>query len=138
MTAVRLRYTRTDLKISSRMIPGLIAVNASGNLYVGNKANSSIVVFRATDSGAVVPAKTIAGLTLLLTDKITPAEKATESAANLYVSCLCTSFMFGVLEFDPGANGDVAPIRVISGSSTPEMYWNYNLGLAVDSAETIT
>ena len=65
----------------------------------------------------------------------------TDTVGNLYVLCLCAgtdgtgSSDFGVFEFDPAANGNVAPIRYVS---APEMYPYFgNDSVAVDSAGTI-
>jgi hypothetical protein len=66
---------------------------------------------------------------------------ATDAPGNLYVLCLCSRTDgsgfndFGVFEFGPTANGDVAPIRFVT---SPEMnYITGGDGIAVDSAGTI-
>src|SRR6266481_1587900 len=66
---------------------------------------------------------------------------ATDSLGNPYVLCLCvrtdgSGFNdYGVFEFGPTANGNVAPIRFVT---TPGMYrYFYNDGVGVDSAGTI-
>jgi hypothetical protein len=66
---------------------------------------------------------------------------ATDTIGNLYVLCLTAGtdelgrHYFGVFEFDPAANGNVAPIRYVS---APEMYPYFgNDSVAVDSAGTI-
>jgi len=66
---------------------------------------------------------------------------ATDSLGNPYVLCLCvrtdgSGFNdYGVFEFGPTANGNVAPIRFVT---TPGMYrYFYNDGVGVDSVGTI-
>jgi hypothetical protein len=130
---------------STPIAPGLITVDSSDNLYVQNVTDSSIVVFGPTDAGNVVPARTIAGSLTHLTGPATGSGvpsiqgMATDAAGNLYVLCLCAradgGTDFGVFEFAPTANGNVAPIRFVT---DPRMYAsNGPNGLAVDTAGTI-
>jgi hypothetical protein len=127
---------------ATAITPGLIAVDSSDNVYVEDLIDSSIAVFGPTDTGTVVPSRTIAGS---LTDLGGPVNyilgMATDPPGNLYVLCLCvrtdgSGFSgFGVFEFGPAANGNVAPIRFVT---DPEMYpYTGGNGIAVDSAGTI-
>ncbi len=122
--------------------PGFITVDGSDNLYVQNTSDSTIVVFGPTDTGNVVPARTISGpLTRVAGSDNYITGMSTDAVGNLYVLCLCKGtdgtgrYDFGVFEFDPAANGNVAPIRYVS---APTMYPYFgNDGVAVDSAGTI-
>jgi hypothetical protein len=124
---------------STAIVPGYsIAVDSSDNLYVLNTLDSSIVVFGPTDTGTVVPSRTIAGpLTQITSPYYT--DMATDALGDLYVLCYCVRTTglnaFGVLEFGPTANGNVAPMRYVT---TPGMDTEYEgTGVAVDSAGTI-
>ena len=118
-------------------------MDSSDNLYVQNTADSSVVVFGRTDTGTVVPARTIAGpLTHLTGDgyHYVPG-MTTDALGNLYVLCFfsvndCSGRNdFGVFEFSPTANGNVAATRYVT---APDMYpWTGGDGIAVDSAGTI-
>jgi hypothetical protein len=125
---------------STAITLGLIAVDASDNLYVQNIADSSIVVFGPTATGTVVPSRTIAGPLARLTSDSQIVGVTTDSAGNLYVLCNrlqpgSDKTNLGVFEFDPTANGNVSPIRSVT---TAGMNSNYSgTGVAVDSAGTI-
>jgi hypothetical protein len=127
---------------ATAIAPGLIAVDSSDNVYVTDTIDSSIVVFGPTDNGTVVPARTIAGpLTHLAGTHAYLLAVATDSPGNLYVLCVCSrtdgsGFAdFGVFEYGPSANGNVAPIRFVT---SPETYpYTGGNGLAVDSSGTI-
>jgi len=120
--------------------PGLITVDGSDNLYVQNTSNSTIVVFGPADTGYVVPVRTISGpLTRVSGGWITGM--ATDTVGNLYVLCVSKAtdgtgrYDFGVFEFDPAANGNVAPTRFVT---APGMYpYFFNDGVAVSTDGTI-
>ena len=122
--------------------PGFITVDGSDNLYVQNISDSTIVVFGPTDTGHVVPARTISGpLTRVSGSGNYITGMTTDTIGNLYVLCVCMGtdgtgrYDFGVFEFDPAANGNIAPIRYVS---APKMYpFLGNDSVAVDSAGTI-
>jgi hypothetical protein len=122
--------------------PGLIAVDGSDNTYAVNTFDSTIVVFGPTDTGNVAPAKTISGpLTRVSGSGNDITGMTTDTVGNLYVLCLCKGtdgtgrYDFGVFEFAPDANGNVAPTRFVT---APEMYPYFgNDGVAVDSAGNI-
>jgi hypothetical protein len=132
---------------STAITPRLIAVDSSDNLYAQNLTDSSIDVFGPTDTGNVVPERIIAGSLTHLTAPVSGSSTSTPSiqgmttdaAGNLYVLCLCTGTGgwtdFGVFEFGPTANGNVAPIRFVT---DPRMLaTNGQGGVAVDTAGTI-
>jgi hypothetical protein len=134
-------YSQTEGGSSTPITPGVIAVDAADNLYVQNTADSSIVVFGPTDTGSVAPSRTIAGPVARLTSNGSHVMGiTTDTAGNLYVLCQCSrpdgsGSDVGVIEFNPTANGNVAPIRFVS---APEMDSSFlGSGIAVDQAGTI-
>ena len=96
---------------------GGLAVSAAHELYVATPLG--IIVFPAGANGNVAPARTIAGPAALPT---------TDSFASLAVAPDGTIFAASqatgspqnpkILVFAPGANGNVAPIRTITGPTT--------------------
>jgi hypothetical protein len=126
---------------STAITPGLIAVDASDNLYVQNTVDSSIVVFGPTATGPVVPSRIIAGPLAELTSDGQIMGMTTDSTGNLYVLCNCVQAgtnktQLGVLEFGPTANGNVSPIRFVTTAGMNSN--NYvGTGIAVDAAGTI-
>jgi hypothetical protein len=126
---------------STAITPGRIAVDASGNVYVQNIADSSIVVFGPTATGAVVPSRMIAGPLAGLTSDGQIVGMTTDSTGNLYVLCNCVQAStnkteLGVFEFGPTASGNVSPIRFVTTAAMNSN--NYSgTGIAVDSVGTI-
>jgi hypothetical protein len=126
---------------STAIIPGLIAVDASDNLYVQNTADSSIAVFGPTATGNAIPSRTIAGPLAGLTSDEQIVGVTTDSTGNLYVLCNClqagtNKTELGVFEFGPTANGNVSPIRYVTTAGMNST--NYpGTGVAVDSTGTI-
>jgi hypothetical protein len=127
---------------TSLFSPGFITVDGSDNLYVQNASDSTIVVFGSTDTGYVVPARKISGpLTRVSGPGNYISGMSTDTAGNLYVLCLCKEpdgsgrNDFGVFEFDPAANGNVAPTRFVTAT---EMYpYFFNNGVGVSAAGTV-
>ena len=97
-----------------------MGVDSSGNLYVVNDAGNgvnNVLIFAPTQFGDVAPIRTIAGANTLLNGN--SFGSVFDSAGNLYVVTESVSPAYaGILEFSPTATGNVAPIRVISGSNT--------------------
>jgi hypothetical protein len=83
-------------------------------LYVGNRGNNSITVYRHDVSGNAAPLRVIAGTKTLLND---PGQLAQDAAGNLYVANGLAGSS-SVLVFTRGASGDAAPIRVLGGPAT--------------------
>ena len=123
--------------LSTLELPGAIAVDASGNLYIANQNSNftagSIVVFGPTATGNVAPARVITGALTMMNGA--PTGLATDLADNLYAaSNNLTTAGPSVLVFAAEADGNIAPTRTISGSSTRlGMLWN----VTVDPAANI-
>jgi hypothetical protein len=97
-----------------------IAADANGDVFVANTDTTSIVGFAPGASGDVAPSVEIAGSN---TGLVQPNGLAVDAAGNLYVANCgqCGHGIDGpasVEVFSPGANGNVAPARTISGSNT--------------------
>jgi hypothetical protein len=99
-----------------------MGVDLGGNLYLMNAAAgnaiNNILVFSPTQSGDVAPIRTIAGSATLLAANTLGG--SFDAAGNLYVvtGAEIAPASTAILEFAAGANGNVAPIREITGSST--------------------
>jgi hypothetical protein len=140
--AIPARYIIGQSQSGATIVPGHIAVDALDNLYVQNTTDSSIAVFGPTATGTVSPSRTIAGPLARLASKADDVRAlTTDASGNLYVLCNCTqpnstATDFGVFEFDPAANGNVAPIRFVT---APQMTSSFGTdgSIAVDSAGTI-
>jgi len=97
-----------------------IAVDASGEIYVVDTDKNAILGFGAGSSGNVSPNVVIAGSN---TDLAWPVGLAIDQAGNLYVAncgsgCKSGLPAAGLLEFAAGSDGNVSPLRNISGSKT--------------------
>ena len=115
--------------------PYRIAVDATGNIYVGNgeAGIGRILIFSAGATGNAAPAI----LTGAATNLGNAFGLAFDSAGNLYVISHpvgTTSGVFGILEFAPGAIGNVAPIKTIAGNATGIFE---HTGIAVDAVGNI-
>jgi hypothetical protein len=125
---------------SAKIIPGSMAVDKSGTLYVVDTAKNSIVVFGPTDSGYVVPKRTISTLSAYYIGGLT-----TDSDGNLYLTAITNRpasapdlYAVGIFEFNANADGNAAPIRTIFDPNTREMYpYFFSMGIAVNSFGTI-
>jgi sugar lactone lactonase YvrE len=98
--------------------PDDIVVGFNGEIYVTNGFGSganSITVFAPGASGNVAPIEDISGSN---TDFGNPDDLAVDAKGNMYVTDEDSSVGPAVLEFASGANGNVAPIATIAGSST--------------------
>jgi hypothetical protein len=115
--------------------PYRIAVDAIGNIYVGNgeAGIGRILIFPAGATGNVTPSI----LTGAATSLGNAFGLAVDSAGNLYVISHpvgTTTGVFGILEFAPGAIGNVAPTKTIAGNATGIFE---QTGIAVDALGSI-
>lgn len=94
--------------------PGL-AVDANYKVYTDNLSAKDVLVFGAGADGNKAPVQDISGSNTLFGDIYAVA---VDSGSNIYVLNEGTSAGYEVLVFGAGANGNVAPIRNISGSNT--------------------
>jgi sugar lactone lactonase YvrE len=92
-----------------------IVVDSTGEIYVADQWGSVILGFPPNSNGDVSPNLAISGASTGLKN---PTGLALDGSGNLYVAnsewppCRCRA---SIEEFAAGANGDVAPRRVISG-----------------------
>ena len=106
--------TSSHISSESRQPPG----GSSDLLYIGNIGNNSITVYKHDAQGNTAPLYVIAGPN---TEINSPGQLSEDAQGNLYVANgnhLQTSQNPAVLVFAHGANGNVAPIRNLSGPLT--------------------
>src|SRR5439155_26058342 len=94
------------------IVPGDVALDSTGNLYVANNNGNNILVYPPGVSGSWPPARTISGASTGLSGGTRGI--VLDSAGNLFVAVYTNS----IVMFAPGANGNVAPLRTISGTNT--------------------
>lgn len=121
--------------------PWGLALDPNGNVYVANQnfgsGSYTITVFAAGANGNVSPIRTISGSATLLS---CPAGIALDGSTppNIYVannSCQGSSAgYYAITVYAGGANGNVAPIQTINGSSTG---LSFPVGIAVDGSDNI-
>jgi hypothetical protein len=112
-----------------------VAVTPSGDIYVFNWGESGaapVEIFSGTATGNVGPIGLLSGaLTGLSAFNV--GGIAADSTGNVYIATSTTHG--GQIEvFAPGAFGDIAPIRIIGGSSTQ---LNYLGGIQIDAVGNI-
>lgn len=101
--------------------PGGLALDDSGYVYVANGGASgsspaSVTVYAPGADGDVAPTRNISGSKTQLAD---PFGIALDTSGNIYVASYGTYSNYGsVTVYAAGANGNVAPIRTISGPNT--------------------
>jgi hypothetical protein len=123
-----------------------IAVDSAGNIYATGpydpQSNSfqspSVVIFDSSANGNVPPSSTLGGSNTMITNA---GAVTIDSADNIYVANEpVTDIETGltvppsILEFSAGSTGNVAPIRIISGSATTIVVI---AGLCLDSSGNI-
>lgn len=108
---------------SNTLITGAagMVVDASGEIYVANADTNRIVGFAHGSNGNVSPNLLICGSN---TGLASPNGLALDDRGSLYVTNCGNGWIYGpprptsIEEVAPGSNGNVAPIRTISGSRT--------------------
>jgi sugar lactone lactonase YvrE len=100
--------------------PDGIVVSDSGEIYVADSGSDEIVGFQRGTTGDAAPNVVIAGSDTLLQ---APVGLSLDAKGDLYVgncgsACSVSFAPPSVLEFKAGSNGNVAPIRDITGSQT--------------------
>jgi hypothetical protein len=116
-----------------------IVVDGSGTIYVANSDTNIIVGFPAGSFGNVSPTVNIGGTN---TGLASPLGMAIDASGNLYVANCGTACSYGppgttsIEEFAAGSNGNVAPIRVISGKRAA--FGGRIKGIALDRSGVIS
>jgi hypothetical protein len=115
---------------------GGIIVDSTGEIYVANIDTEEVVGFAPGSSGNVAPNVVIAGSNTALA---WPVGLALDASGNLYIAncgsaCQSNLSKPSVLEFSPGSNGNVSPVRNISGPQTQLAHAN---AAALDSSGSI-
>jgi hypothetical protein len=91
--------------------PEGVALDSSGNVYVGNLGNSSVTVYAAGANGNAAPIRRIAGSNTQL-DAV--SDVAVDAAGYVYVGNQDSTKNAPILVFAPKANGNVAPAQTIT------------------------
>jgi len=108
-----------------------IAVNSAGEIYVVNGSTSTILGFAPNSNGNVTPNVSIRGAS---TGLVFPIGLALDSGGNLYVANANPHGPPSIEEFVAGSNGNIRPIKTISGS---RVQFTNPSGIAVDSSGKI-
>jgi len=113
--------------------PTGIALDGTGNIYVGNSGGNitvdgSITVYAAGASGNATPTATIAGGNTGLS---IPQGIALDGAGNIYVANIVSN---SITIYAAGANGNATPAASIAGGNTG---LSFPVGIALDGAGNI-
>ena len=104
-----------------------IAVDSAQNIYVANNFGKNILVFSSTANGDVMPSRVLAGNA---TGLDWPSGITVDAAGDIFTT---SDFLNSqvLLEFAPGANGNVAPTRALDSTSATSS--TALLGVSVDA-----
>jgi sugar lactone lactonase YvrE len=89
-----------------------IAVDAAGNIYVANDGSSGVTVYAPGSNGNVAPIRQIAGSNTELGDV---AGVTVDTSGKIYTASSLVTFAH-ISVFAADANGDVAPVSILSSS----------------------
>jgi hypothetical protein len=105
-------------------------VDSAQNIYVANTNSGNVLVFSSTETGNVAPSRVLAGTATGIT---TPVGLAVDSAGDIYVASFNQpSNSSLVLEFAPGATGNVSPARTLTAVASDTL-----AGMAVDALDNL-
>lgn len=129
-----IRGKKTELSNSTG-----VSLDATGNLYVANyagvgyKDRGTVTVYAARSVGNVAPMQSISGSN---TGLYQPETVALGTRGNIYVpnGSGGPSNAGSVTVYDPGANGNAAPIRTVEGTRTK---LDEPIGVALDGSNNI-
>ncbi len=117
--------------------PQGIALDSSGNIYVGDWYAASVFVYPAGTNGNIAPSSATISTTMT-TGLSEPEGIALDSSGNIYSAdcpaCYGYSGIPSVFVYSAGSNGNTAPTASISGTDTG---LNYPYGIAVDSSGNV-
>lgn len=107
-----------------------IAVDAAQNIYVANTTGGNVLIFSSTQTGNVAPSSILGGTSTAIS---TPLGVAIDSMGDIYVASYNQpSTSSAILEFAPGATGNVAPTRMLTAVASDTV-----AGLAVDALDNV-
>src|SRR5579875_22782 len=107
--------------------PEAVALDSTGNIYVGDQMAASIASYPAGSQGNIAPSALIGSVNSKL---VAVSGISTDASGDIFVSGLNGT----VSEFAAGSEGDIAPIATVAGANTT---LSQVPALALDQADTI-